>query len=276
VRVARFVVIPQWQGSGSARAMRLIDGAEAIRGDLPTASTTIVDVPLEAGDERGSGVQRLGSIEIVRDRVVTALAGIDQVPIVIGGDCSVELGAIESALERHPDVAVVWFDAHSDLNTPTSSRSGAFAGMVLRTLLGDGIDELVPQVTLDPARVVLAGVRDLDPAEEGFISDSGIALVGVDDLTTPDALVAAVLATGASGVYIHVDVDVLDPPEFTGTAEPVPFGLSAAALLESIRALRERVPLIGAGICQFGPSSPDAAVDDMPTLLRVVGALARG
>ena len=48
---AAFVVVPQWQGSGSSRAMRLVDGAEAIRGDLPTASTFSVNVPLEAGDE---------------------------------------------------------------------------------------------------------------------------------------------------------------------------------------------------------------------------------
>ncbi|RIJ25759.1 arginase family protein, partial [Clavibacter michiganensis subsp. insidiosus] len=55
---ASFVVVPQWQGSGSSRAMRLADGAEAIRGDLPASATHVVDVPVEAGESLGTGVLR--------------------------------------------------------------------------------------------------------------------------------------------------------------------------------------------------------------------------
>src|SRR6187431_364480 len=139
---ATFVVVPQWQGSGSSRAMRLVDGAEAIRGDLPSASTRVVEIPLEAGDAQGSGVHRLSSIELVRDRLVESLRNVTGPAITIGGDCGVELAAISHIGDR--DVAVVWFDAHPDLNTPESSPSSAFTGMVLRTLLGDGHASLVP------------------------------------------------------------------------------------------------------------------------------------
>ncbi len=51
--MARFIVAAQWQGSSSSRAMQLIDGAEAIAGDLPRASTTVLEVPAEAGDAQG-------------------------------------------------------------------------------------------------------------------------------------------------------------------------------------------------------------------------------
>lgn len=271
--MARFVVVPQWQGSGSSRAMRLIDGAQTILGDLPSASTVSIDVPLEAGDERGSGVHRLGSLEIVRDRVRDALRGVTDVVVTIGGDCGVELAAIEHARELHPDLAVVWFDAHGDLETPESSTSHAFTGMVLRTLLGEGADELLPPHPLDPARVVLAGARDLSPAEEEFVADAGIALVDPLALADPADLVAAVLATGADAVYVHLDVDVLDPGEFAGKTDPVPFGISPAELVAAIRAVRGALPLVGAGISEFAPASPEAAVDDMGTILRVVGAL---
>jgi flavin reductase (DIM6/NTAB) family NADH-FMN oxidoreductase RutF len=60
-----FVVVPQWQGSVSARAMRLLDGAEAIRGDLPVSATTLVDVPIEAGDSLDTGIHRFSSLLIV-------------------------------------------------------------------------------------------------------------------------------------------------------------------------------------------------------------------
>ena len=88
--VATFVIVPQWQGSGSSRAMRLVDGAEAIRGDLPASSTRIVEVPLEAGDEQGSGVHRLSSVAMVRDSLVLELATVDGPAITIGGDCGVD------------------------------------------------------------------------------------------------------------------------------------------------------------------------------------------
>src|SRR3712207_609070 len=99
---AKFVVVPQWQGSSSSRSMRLIDGAEAIRGDLPTGATTVVEVPLGAGDAVGTGVHRFSSLAVVRERLRQTLAGLPDgdVPVVIGGDCGVELGAVEHALAR--------------------------------------------------------------------------------------------------------------------------------------------------------------------------------
>lgn len=268
---ATFFVVPQWQGSGSSRAMRLVDGAEAILGDLPSSSTRSIPVPLESGDSQGTTVHRLSSVALVRDRLAQALAESDGVNIVIGGDCGVELAAVSSVSDR--DVAVVWFDAHPDLNTPETSPSHAFTGMVLRTLVGDGAPQLVPAVPLDPARVVLVGVRSTDPAEEAYIAASGMTDLGVDGFS-PERLVAAVEATGAASVYVHIDLDVLDPGEVTGVGYPEPFGLSAGDLVAALKALLARFPLAGAGITEFAPASPEAAVEDLPTILRIIGALA--
>jgi len=267
---ATFVVVPQWQGSGSSRAMRLVDGADAIRGDLPSGATRLVDVPLEAGDEQGSGVQRLSSIQIVKERVEHELASIPGVAIVIGGDCGVELGAIPAVIEK--DAAILWFDAHPDLNSPESSPSHAFTGMILRTLLGEGPQQLVPAVALDPARVILVGARNFDPAEDEYVAQHGLKSVGVDEFG-PESLIAAVEATGASSVYVHIDLDVLDPEDIAGIGYPQPFGIRAGALVEGLKALLARYPLAGAGITEFAPASPEDAVEDMPTILRIIGAL---
>lgn len=267
---ATFVVVPQWQGSGSSRAMRLVDGAEAIRGDLPSASTRLVDVPLEAGDNQGSAVHRLSSILLVRDRLAQTLSEVPGTAITIGGDCGVELAAIGRVAEQ--DVAVVWFDAHPDLNTPESSSSGAFTGMVLRALLGEGAPQLVPAVPLAPERVVLVGARSFDPAEDAYIAERGIRGLSAAE-AGPEAVVAAVEATGAASVYIHIDLDVLDPGDFAGLGAPEPFGIRATVLVETLRALLARFPLAGAGITEFAPPSVADAVEDMPTILRIIGAL---
>jgi arginase len=261
--------------------MRLVDGAQAIRGDLPSAHTVVVDVPLEAGESQDSAVARLTSIQLVRDRVAATLASIDGLAITIGGDCAVELASVSRALDSEDldpkntagGVALVWFDAHPDLNTPESSPSSAFHGMIVRTLLGDGAPGLVPARPLSPKRLVLVGTRALDDPEDAYVTEAGIRMLPGENVDA-DELVAAITATGATSVYLHVDLDVLDPGEIEGVGFPEPFGPSAAKLIELIRAVKASFPLAGAGITEFAPASPEQAANDMPTILRIIGALA--
>lgn len=271
--MTRFVIAPQWQGSSSSRAMQLIDGAEAIAGDLPRAATIAIDAPPEAGDAQGTGVLRASALVRMRDRIRDAVAGVrGEHAVTIGGDCGVALGAVSAV--AGDDLAVVWIDAHADLNTPESSPSGAFHGMVLRSILGDGIDPLRLSPGIPASRVVLAGTRSLDDEEQRYIDENGVRTLPVADLADVDALADAVVATGATRVFVHLDLDVLDPAEIAGVALPEPFGARATDVAASIRRLRERVPLAGATITEFSPASPAAAVEDLGTILRLVGALA--
>jgi arginase len=270
--MTRFIVAPQWQGSSSSRAMQVIDGAEAIAGDLPRASTTVLDAPTEAGDAQGTRIHRLSALVRMRERIEDVIRSAEGPAIVVGGDCGVALGSVSAV--AGDDLAVVWIDAHADLNTPDSSPSGAFHGMVLRAITGEGesLHRLEPGVS--PARVVLAGTRALDAEEQRFIEEHRIRVVSPAELSDPEVLADAVAATGATRVYVHVDLDVLDPAEMTGVALPEPFGARTADVVASIRRLRERVPLAGATLTEFSPSSPAAAVDDLGTILRLIGALA--
>jgi len=269
--MTRFVVVPQWQGSPVARAMLLADGAEAIAGDLPRAACTRVEVPVEAGESLDTGIRRFSSLHRTQERIVEALTASDEMAIVVGGDCGIAAPAIAHAASRHPDLAVVWFDAHADLHLPDSSPSGAFAGMALRAAFAD---TPLGAHAVAADRVVLAGAREFDDAEAAVVADSGLRTLSVGELADPAALGAAVAATGASAVYIHVDLDVLDPAVITGVALPVPFGLEVSTLTAAVAALRERLPLVGASLAGFAPATPAAAVDDLGAVLRVVGALA--
>jgi arginase len=145
--------------------------------------------------------------------------------------------------------------------------------MVLRALTGEGVEGLMPSRPVASSKIVLGGIRATDEGEEQFLAAEAIQRLSADDLATPELLVEAIAATGATSVYIHIDVDVLDPSEIEGLANPVPFGISAAALTELIRAVKSRFALAGATLASFSPASPEAAVDDLGTLLRVIGAL---
>jgi arginase len=252
--------------------MRLVDGAEAIRGDLPGSATVLVDVPLGAGSDEGTPVQRLSSVVSVRDALDAALEKSTGLAITIGGDCGVELAPISRAVAAGT-TAVLWLDAHPDLNTPESSPSGAFHGMVLRTLLGEGADAIVPAVPLAPDHLILGGTRALDDPESDHVTAAGIRMLAPHQLDA-DAVTAALVDTGATSVYIHVDLDVLDPSAIDGVGFPEPFGVELTRLLDVIAAAKAVLPLVGAGVTEFAPRSPETAADDLGSILRIIGALA--
>ncbi|MDR6866412.1 arginase [Microbacterium resistens] len=270
--MTRFLVVPQWQGSPAPRAMLLTEGASAIADDLPRSRTVVLDVPLEAGDAQGTSVNRLSSLRRTRELIEEALAGADEPAVVIGGDCGVSVGAVSALPDGLDDVAVVWCDAHPDLHSPDTSPSGAYSGMALRAILADAASPLPGRGGIAPSRVVLVGAREIDEAESRFIDETGIGRV--DDLADPDGLAHAVAATGASRVYVHIDVDVLDPSELAGVSSPAPFGVRTADLTTAIRALRDRLPIAGATIAGFAPRTPASAVDDLGAVLRLIGAVA--
>ena len=276
---ATFVVVPLWQGSISSRAMSLADGAAAIRGDLPSAATVTVDVPAEAGESLGTGIRRFSALKRVRERADEVLANTTAPAITIGGDCGAALAGVAHA-SRHAggDLAVLWLDAHPDLNTPDSSPSGGFGGMTLRHIAGDGVDGLAldAETRVAPARLVLGGIRAIDAEEHRFIEEHGIDVLSVEDLSEPSVVIAAIEATGASHVFVHIDLDVLDPSAMSGLSYPMPFGVGGPALVDLVKAVVARFPLAGAAIAGFAPSSPESADDDLPTILRLVGALASG
>ncbi|WP_101846395.1 arginase family protein [Zhihengliuella sp. ISTPL4] len=267
--MVRFLVVPQWQGSPAARAMLLVDGAAAIAGDLPRAATTVLDVPVEAGESLGTGVRRLSALLRTRELVAGHLeAG----TVLIGGDCSITVAALDTLPGGTDDLAVVWCDAHADLHTPETSPSGAFSGMALRAVLGEGESQLALSPGVARDRVVAVGVRAVDDAEADELAR--VRNLGVTDLDDPAALADAVQATGARRVWVHIDVDVLDPGSFGGVSSAVPFGVTPAALSTALKELRARIPLAGATIAGFAPRTPADAVDDLGALLRLVGAVA--
>ena len=122
-------------------------------------------------------------------------AGIPARPLILGGCCCSHIGAVEGLAARHGRIAIVWLDAHGDLNTPETSPSGNEWGMPLRMIIDGGI--------VDAEDVALVGARNLDPPEEEYLAESAV-----------HREIAPALA-GAGHVYVALDVDVLDPSELS-------------------------------------------------------------
>jgi arginase len=184
------------------------------------------------------------------DQNLAIAAELPDRPLVLGGCCSAHVGALEGLSARHDQLALVWLDAHGDLNTPETSPSGNVWGMPLRMIVDSGM--------VEPGSVALIGTRNLDPPEETFIAESGIH-------TGPDAVDRAIEECGC--VYVALDVDSLDPGEITSFM-PEPDGLSLDEVERLFADLRARSTIVGAGLSGLAPDP-----DNVKRLERLTHAL---
>src|SRR5581483_5603492 len=138
-------------------------------------------------------------------------------------------------------VAVVWLDAHGDLNTPATSPSGNAWGMPLRMLVDSGI--------VEPEDVVLVGARNLDPPEEEFIASSGLR---VGPAAIGDAL------SDTNGAYVAFDADVLDAGE-ARVFMPEPGGLSVSEVGRLFAQVSAATSVLGVGVTGLAPAPDNVA-----------------
>ncbi|BEI80394.1 hypothetical protein CcaverHIS002_0109230 [Cutaneotrichosporon cavernicola] len=159
-----------------------------------------------------------------------------QHPVIVCSRCAVGLATLPVVARHVPDVLVVWFDAHGDLNTPATSGSGHIGGMALAGALGLWESGLGVGIK----SVVLAGSRDIDAAEKPFIDGERVRLVSpgpgfVQELKA--------VVTGRK-VYVHIDCDVLSPGQVP-TNNKVPGGLSLVQLAEAAAAIAQVAEVVG-------------------------------
>ena len=200
------------------------------RGNVATAVA-------EATAEHDPRARFLPAIRATCERIaglVGAALEEDRVPIVLGGDHSIALGTLAGLASRRGPGAVLWFDAHGDLNTPQTTPSGNVHGMPLAAALGLGGPGFEsPSWTLpalQPERVAVIGARDLDPGERALIGELGLAVHTMSELDRSgiEAVVSDALerAAGAPFVHISLDMDSLDPDVAPGVGTAVSGGLT--------------------------------------------------
>lgn len=166
-------------------------------------------------------------------------------PVLLAADCSVSVTTLPAVVRNRPDARVLWLDAHGDYNTPETSGSGYLGGMCLAAATGEwdaGLGDPLPA-----ERVVLAGIRDLDPGERELLEKSPATVIGASAIET---LVAAKNALDGAPVFVHLDLDVLDPEHFPA-AVPAPGGLHPDKLYDLVDSVLEDSELVGLEVTAF-------------------------
>jgi arginase family enzyme len=223
---ASLVRVPRAWGSGGEAI------AEAAALPLPYPETAVVEE------------------DTLGDQTLALAAELPERPLVLGGCCCSHVGAVEGLAARHGRLALLWVDAHGDLNTPESSPTGNLWGMPLRMILDSG--------AVEPENALLVGARSLDPPEVEHIAAIG--------LRTDPAELDDVLA-GTDGVYVAFDADSLDPGAIHAFM-PEPDGLTLDEVESLLRRTASQTPVLGAG---FTALLPDPA--NLEPLSRLSSAL---
>jgi arginase len=189
--------------------------------------------------------------ETLDEQTLAVAIDLPERPLVLGGCCCAHIGAVEALAARNGRIALVWFDAHGDLNTPETSPSGNLWGMPLRMILDSG--------AVDPQDAILLGARSLDPPEREFVASIALRTEGAELEQALD---------GTEGAYVALDVDALEPGKIHPFT-PEPGGLLLDEVEELLQRIRERTSVLGAGFS--GLAAEPANVEPLTRLALALG-----
>jgi arginase len=212
-------------------------------------------------------------IRLVAERVRGAVED-GAFPVILSGSCFAAVGVVAGLAE--PDPAVVWFDAHADFNSPDTSTGGYFDGMGLAVLTGGAWQAMharVPDARPVPeSAVILAGARDFDPPEVRRLEASAVTHLRPEELNGLAGALAAI-SPAPTGVYLHVDLDVLDVGAARVNIYGAPGGPGGAELADLVGTVCRESPVRALSLTAYDPGFdaegrvPPIALD----LLRVLG-----
>lgn len=261
------LLYPQWQGDNIARLVPELKeedsslgyalGAELLNFLAPqnlNSKTAKVPVSMEYKRESKNGI--LNYDEIVKQTKaaleILEAENPDKI-LTLGGECSVPVFSY-LAHKYKGDVAVVWIDAHKDLNLPGDAYEGYHA-MALAACFGlvdkEGLAKLLP-FHFKPQNALLVGVRDFEGKKER-LDEIGVKYLSPEDSKNPTKLLEWLKSTDKSKVAVHFDLDVLDPSELVMAVGVVENGLKIAEVISLINSINANYELVGLSIAEHMP-----------------------
>lgn len=182
------------------------------------------------------------------------------IPVLTAADCSISMTTLREVARERPGTVVLWLDAHADFNSPASTESGYLGGMCLAAACGVWEPGLGSADPVAPESVVLAGVRDIDAGE--------LPLIDTNGLVRADSTEEVLDQIADRPVFVHLDLDVLDPEVLPGAKFPAPDGLDSEDLMDLLEAVAEEAEqVVGLEITGLG------ATEHAPLVADVVGPL---
>lgn len=182
-------------------------------------------------------------------------------PLILGGDHSIAIGTIAGVAQHYTNLGVIWFDAHTDINTPDTTPSGNVHGMPLSASLGIGNSELISiggyTGKVKPEHIVYIGARDIDPGEAVFIAENCIRVYTMEDIRRlgMKAVIEQSLEylSDCDGIHLSFDIDGLDPQEMPGVGTPAAAGVTLAEGLVAIEGLANSAQIVSAEFVELNP-----------------------
>jgi len=183
-------------------------------------------------------------------------------PVLTSSDCSICMTTFQAVVRHVPDVRVLWLDAHGDFNTPDTTPSKFLGGMCLAAACGRWDAGFEPSI--EPARVLMCGVRDLDAGERVLVETSGVGNARPSEV---------VRSLNGQRVYVHLDMDVLDP-DVLPAQFAVPHGLSDTGLRTLLGEVARECDVVGVEVTAFeAPEDPGELVERTELVASIVRAL---
>lgn len=176
------------------------------------------------------------------------------------GNCNALMGMLGGLQHSDPSgvpltIGLVWIDAHGDFNTPETTLSGMLGGMPVAVSAGLALHRLRLESHLDPPiateNILMVAVRDTDPEEEELIRAHGLARITTQDIRERSPALheqMARLSEISDLIYVHVDMDVLDPREVQGHGLTVADGPTSQELAAALEEMFRYPRVAGLGI----------------------------
>ena len=206
------------------------------------------------------------AVRTAADEMTRALA--EGFTLVLGGDCTLAVGLVSGARAfMGTPVGLVYIDAHADLHTPETTRSGYLQGMALALATGRGPEAVVsayrPGPAVRPEHVALLGVREWEPGEREAAGPLALVMDAAAMQQAGMAQVAdrALGAIGSGPVVVHFDVDVVRTEEMPAVeVQTGGGGLTWIEAADLLRSLLASPRVIALEVVQYDPDrDPDGA-----------------
>ncbi|NIG55633.1 arginase family protein [Chitinophaga sp. Cy-1792] len=265
------LVYPQWQGGVINSLLPELDpddaatgyflGAQLLSFLAPDNGQRTVEVPVSMDVSDRKTENGINSRAVIIKQIKAALEILlEENPsgiVTLGGDCAVSAVPFSYLGKKYADdVAIVWIDAHPDINLPGDPYTG-FHAMVLSALLGLGDDSIVGLLPahFKPEHTLIVGLRSWDhpgiKERQEELGIKGLAPAAVAGSSAP--VLDWLKATGKSKVLIHFDLDVLDPKEIIAAVGTDPEGLKINEVIRIIRDIAAAYDVVGLTVAEHMP-----------------------
>jgi arginase len=182
-------------------------------------------------------------------------------PLVLSGNCNGSLGAV-GGIGSNDQLGIIWFDGHGDFNTPETTESGFLDGMALATAAGlcwKKMTASIPGFRAVPADNILhVGGRDFYAEEQTLFEESGGTIVDAETISRlgiTEALNFPLRTLRMRGprIYLHFDLDVLDPTRAPANEFAAPGGITVSQIQEAIEMIGQRFTICACGVASYDP-----------------------